>query len=145
MIAQTLPAEDLHNVALLEVAMVDLTATVRCRLWLDSPKGIVFGVGRALLLKKIDEHGSLNQAARELGMSYRAAWGKLRQTESVLGFPLCNKRRGRQGYTLTEAGRKVLNDFLRWQSEVERLVLQSARRQLPFTIHPDRSREEQNG
>jgi molybdate transport system regulatory protein len=120
--------------------MADLIATVHFRLWLDCPQGIVFGMGRALLLKKIDESGSLNQAAKELGMSYRAAWGKLKNTESVLGFPLCNKCRGRKGYTLTEKGRKVLNDFAQWQTDVERHALNSARKLLPWEIAPDRSR-----
>jgi molybdate transport system regulatory protein len=120
-----------------EDAMADPIATVRFRLWLDSPEGMIFGIGRALLLKEIDECGSLNQAAKRLGMSYRGAWGKLKQTESVLGFPLCHKSRGRRGYTLTDGGRRVLNDFLRWQADVEEHAIRSAQRLLPWKISLD--------
>jgi molybdate transport system regulatory protein len=121
--------------------MDELTATFRFRLWLETPNGTVFGKGRVLLLMKIEEHGSLNRAARELGMSYRAAWGKLKHSESILGFPLCNKCRGRLGYTLTDDGRRVLNEFIQWHAEVERHALESARRLLPWKIVPEMARE----
>ena len=44
-------------------------------LWLETTEGVLFGMGRAELLDKIEECGSLKKAAEEMGMSYRAAWG----------------------------------------------------------------------
>jgi len=38
--------------------------------------------------------GSINQAAAKLGMSYRAAWGKVTATEKRLGIKLLNKHTG---------------------------------------------------
>jgi molybdate transport repressor ModE-like protein len=37
---------------------------------------------------------SIVSAARNLGMSYRKAWGLLRDTERILGFQLVGKHRG---------------------------------------------------
>jgi len=40
------------------------------------------------LLTAVHEHGSIQQAARAMGASYRHVWGQLRHWEQVLGQPL---------------------------------------------------------
>jgi len=64
-------------------------------LWLEtiSKNRVLDGEGFALLLE-IEKTGSLTASARNLGMSYRKAWGKLRYVEQILGFHLVDKRRG---------------------------------------------------
>ena len=52
------------------------------------------------LLVSIQRTGSISQAARAVGLSYRYAWGLLREGESFFGDPLMDKGRGR-GTTLT--------------------------------------------
>ena len=47
--------------------------TVRMHLWLELGESVYFGMGRAMLLDRIEEYGSLRKAAESLGMSYRAA------------------------------------------------------------------------
>lgn len=47
------------------------------------------------LLVGIDETGSLSAACRQLGLSYRYAWGLLREAEQHLGEALMDKARGR--------------------------------------------------
>ena len=69
-------------------------------------------------------------------MSYRAAWGKIKKTENVLGAPLiirCGHRR--QGHALTPLGRQILDFFMRWFQEVEQFALQRARQTFPWPIH----------
>ena len=79
---------------------------------------IAFGVrwsidGRELdarllpVLRAIAAHGSLNQAVRELGLSYRHAWGMLGELESAIGEPLVRLERGR-GAQLTAVGERFL-------------------------------------
>jgi len=46
------------------------------------------------LLTEIRHEQSIVAAARNMGISYRKAWGLLRQIESVLGFQLVGKHRG---------------------------------------------------
>ncbi len=108
---------------------------VRLHLWLETPEGLVFGVGRALLLKKVEEHGSLRKAAKELGMSYRAAWGKIKKTEEIIGDRLVvqsGSRRG--GYELTELGRRLLEGFESWYSEIESYAISRAPEFLPWEV-----------
>jgi molybdate transport system regulatory protein len=97
-------------------------------LWLETDKGLVFGPGRAALLERIERLGSLRKAAEELGMSYRAAWGKIKATEKALGFKIIDKAGSyKEGYRLTDAGRELKERFARWRQEVEADALDKAR------------------
>ena len=59
------------------------------------------------LLDSIQTEGAILQAAKGLGLSYRHAWGLLREAESVFGTPLLEKHRGR-GTTLTRFATTLL-------------------------------------
>jgi len=59
------------------------------------------------LLRAIAARGSLNQAVRELKLSYRHAWGMLGELETALGEPLAALQRGR-GARLTALGEQFL-------------------------------------
>jgi molybdate transport system regulatory protein len=69
--------------------------TVRSKIWVEDEGGsVVFGSGRLKILSAVEEHGSILAAAKALGMSYRAVWGKIKATEDRLGQPLLVKRTG---------------------------------------------------
>ncbi len=108
---------------------------MRLHLWLETVDGLFFGMGRAQLLAKVDQHGSLKKAADDLGMSYRAAWGKIKKTETVVGAKLIvrsgNKR---DGYELTEFGRTLLDNFNSWFNEIEDMALSRARELFPWPV-----------
>jgi len=94
--------------------------TLRLHLWFERDEIIFLGIGRALLLEKIEECGSLRQAATEMKMSYRAAWGKLKAAEESIGKPLVQKIKGKgQRYELTPVGRQLARQFLQLQSDIE--------------------------
>ncbi len=59
------------------------------------------------LLGTVQGTGSIAQAGRELGLSYRHAWGLLQQAEALFGQPLLMRGRGR-GSALTELGEKLV-------------------------------------
>lgn len=102
--------------------------TVRMHLWLESGESVYFGMGRVMLLDRIEEYGSLRKAAESLGMSYRAAWGKLRATEEALGVELVETmgtKRG--GYRLTPTGRTLRDKFMAWFTAVEQAAVDQAR------------------
>ena len=44
------------------------------RIWLEGGEGTFIGFGRAVLLEKIRDHGSISKAAKEMEMSYKHAW-----------------------------------------------------------------------
>lgn len=107
---------------------------LRVHLWVESEGGMLFGLGRAQLLEMVALLGSLNQAAKALGMSYRAAWGRIKRTEEALGRPLLAKASGRKGYELTPLATELVRDFAAWHSEVENYALKRARARLPWDI-----------
>jgi len=88
---------------------------LRYDMWLEtiSRERILDGEGFALLLD-IDRTGSITASARNLGMSYRKAWGLLNDVEQHLGFRLTDKRRGRAagGRTLLSSeGRQLVRAY----------------------------------
>jgi molybdate transport system regulatory protein len=94
--------------------------TMRLHIWFERDEKIFLGIGRALLLEKIEQHGSLRQAATDMKMSYRAAWGKLKAAEVSIGKPLVQKVKGKgQRYELTPVGRQLSRQFLQLQHDIE--------------------------
>lgn len=109
--------------------------TIRMKLWLEESEEVFFGTGRVLLLDLIEQHGSLKEAAKALGMSYRAAWGKLKATENAMGVKLVETNGSkRKGYRLTEQGRMVRDMFSKWFEAVERDALEHAQNIFPWGV-----------
>lgn len=85
------------------------------KIWLETDKGYVFGPGVYRLLKSIQEKGTLKGASQSLEMSYRFAWGLIREAEERLGEPLIEASKGgRDGGGSTEItalGREFIEDF----------------------------------
>lgn len=110
-----------------------LGPTMRMHLWFETEDGVLFGMGRLMLLREVELCGSLKAAAEKLGMSYRGAWGKLRRTEELLGRPLVHKGRCRRsGSQLTEFGQDLARQFDEWFRDVENYALHSCTKHLPF-------------
>lgn len=105
---------------------------LRYKIWLATITGNgILGDGRWQLLKWVDKHHSLRAAAEELGVSYRKAWGELREAEEVLGYELIRKERGGQGggrSNLTPKGRKLLEAFCALEKELDSSVEDAFRR-----------------
>ncbi len=99
---------------------------VKCHL--DAPDGRpIMGEGRAELLELVDELGSLSEAARQMGMSYRYAWGVIQKISEAAGSPVVKSTRGGSegGRTvLTPLGRELVDAFRR----VEDALQEEARR-----------------
>lgn len=88
---------------------------IKSKFWIEDETGRpVLGHGRQMILEKIDELGSIKAAARDLGMSYRAVWGKLKATEERLGVKLVETWPGGgpgRGSRLTPAARELVRMF----------------------------------
>ena len=84
---------------------------IRGHWWLEGPGGLEVGPGRAELLRRIAELGSIRQAAMALGMSYRQAWGQVRAMNESSPSPLVERQTGGTaggGASLTELGQQTL-------------------------------------
>ncbi len=90
----------------------------KLRVWVVFSTGLKFGDGRARLLEAIDEFGSLRRAVARFGMSYRSAWGYLRELEDAAGFPILERAAGRgraSGMRLTARGRAFVAQYWRFR------------------------------
>lgn len=77
---------------------------------------VPMGLLEARLLRFVKELGSLARAARAVGLSYRAAWGRIRRLERRAGLRLLSMRPGGRGggkASLTEQGEALLKRYRR--------------------------------
>lgn len=92
--------------------------SVKSKVWIEDADGrIVFGLGRFRILEAVERLGSLQAAARELKMSYRAVWCRVKLSEERIGKPLV-VRQGR-GSGLTADAERLMKAFRRVQTIVE--------------------------
>ena len=85
---------------------------MKLKIWMEQDGSVAFAEGRRMLLEAVDRLGSLNAAAKELGMSYRAAWGKIKATEEALGLKLLDVTTGGKGgggAKLTQEARELVS------------------------------------
>src|SRR5437762_1782841 len=66
----------------------------RVKLWLERNGRIVMSEYRLRLLALVAETGSLAEAAEQMGLSYRRAWGKIKELERNLDLPLVESAAG---------------------------------------------------
>lgn len=91
--------------------------TVRSKVWIEDEAGkVVFGLGRYRILRTVERTGSLLAAAKELRMSYRAIWCRIRSSEERLDRTLVT-REGK-GSRLTGFARTLLVQFDELQARV---------------------------
>lgn len=125
--------------------MHDLTSllaqlTPKAKLWLEKDGNMILGKGGALLLRAIEEYGSISQAIKAVPVeewgepeppSYRFAWGYLRKVEERLGAHIVEKRRGHRkgvgGTALTELGQKLLLMYEQIEEKLSNMLKRTIR------------------
>jgi molybdate transport system regulatory protein len=103
------------------------TPDLRPRLRFPGARGLVFGPGKAELLRHIAETGSIVRAAAQMEMSYNRAWTLVRDMNALFRKPLVSRTRGGAaggGTVLTAAGKDVLRRYTR----MEEACLRATRR-----------------
>jgi molybdate transport system regulatory protein len=81
-------------------------------LWIECEDERFFGPGRVELLEHIAETGSLNMAAKKMGMSYKKAWEMVNALNAQTARPVVIPRTGGEkggGSTLTEEAWDLIN------------------------------------
>ena len=91
------------------------------------------GPGKADLLELIGQTGSISEAGRRMGMSYKRAWSLVEGLNRSFALPLVSSERGGAGgggATLTPQGREVLARF----RQIEAAARDSARSDMASLI-----------
>jgi len=99
------------------------------RLYLNNAAGMrILGKGGAEILEAISEYGSIVEAARRLGMSYKFVWDYLIRMQKRLDQPVVvthrggadrRKRKGGGGTVLTPVASNLLREFESTQRLIE--------------------------
>ena len=114
------------------------TPTIRLRIDLSPDSAL--GPGKIALLERIEVTGSLSQAARELGMSYRRAWLLLNDINRMFAEPATTANVGGSGgggARLTDLGRSIVKAYREIEDAAEQAAsariawLASCRRKVP--------------
>lgn len=87
------------------------------------------GPGRADLLEGIAATGSIAEAAKRMGMSYKRAWSLVQAMNDGFGATLVETQRGGtgQGASLTDHGRGVLDGYRRMQQATQEAIASDIR------------------
>jgi molybdate transport system regulatory protein len=91
---------------------------IRSKIWIEDLEGnVAFGLGRCRILETIQRLGSMQAAARQMQMSYRAVWMRIRASEERIGRQLV-VREGK-GSTLTPFAENLMKQFKRLQAIIK--------------------------
>jgi len=104
------------------------TPVVRFRIDFAADSSV--GPGKIELLEAIRAHGSLSQAARSLGMSYRRAWLLVESLNSYFREPVTRATTGGKGgggVTITTFGESLIKSY----RELSDDIAMAAARRLP--------------
>ncbi len=96
---------------------------VRSKTWLEWNGHPFLGDGRYRLLSAVADAGSINAAAKRLGISYRKAWSQLEAMEKHAPYPLLERRSGGKGggeTRLTDEALQLLSSFANLRNQVNR-------------------------
>jgi molybdate transport system regulatory protein len=95
---------------------------INLNFWIEKDNKSFLGKGRIQLLKLIDKYGSISKAAKEMNMSYKAAWDAVDIMNSLSKEPIVKKQsggRGGGGTYLTKYGRELIKSFDKLENEIE--------------------------
>lgn len=98
---------------------------IRSKLWIEVDGRPVFGRGRGFLLQAVDKYGSINQAAKEVNISYRKAWGYIKAMEERLGIRLVDRQAGGRnggGAVLTDEAREFMRKYELMEEGIKEIV-----------------------
>jgi molybdate transport system regulatory protein len=86
----------------------------RLTLRIDFEGGRAVGPGKIKLMELIDKHGSISEAGRQMGMSYRRAWLLVDSLNRCFRVPVVASQAGGQqggGASLTKFGHAVVHHY----------------------------------
>ena len=107
-------------------------------LWLNIDSSSFMGHGRIELLELIDTFGSISKAAKQMKMSYKAAWDAVDAMNNVAKEPIVSKEtggRGGGGTRLTDYGKEIIQVYKEAHKEHERFLAQLSSRVQNFNDH----------
>ena len=104
---------------------------LKAKVWVERRGRFVVGDGGVALLELVDRTGSIQEAARRLGWSYRHTWGYLKNLEEASGRQFVARRHGGVaggGAELTPEGQAFVRRYRSIRADLDRLIRTWSRR-----------------
>lgn len=101
------------------------------RIWLHGSDGTFLAYGRVILLERIQQFGSISQAAKSMEMSYKHAWDLVDSMNRQADQPLVSKASGGKrggGTTLTERGVQAIGAYWAMDARFQNYLAEETRR-----------------
>ena len=101
--------------------------TIQASIWLEKDGELYIGGGRATLLEKLDQLGSIAAAARSMKLTYRNAWLWIDAMNRLAPSPLVEKITGGAGgghAQLTSEGHRVIAQYRELRTKLEEIISQ---------------------
>jgi molybdate transport system regulatory protein len=120
--------------AVKERTTADRDLVPRVKVWLESDGQYAFGLGICEVLQAVERSGSIKQAARDVGKSYRHVWDRIKEAEQAGGSRLVETRVGGTGARrscLTEEARVLVAGFLAFRTRMSQLAEREFTRHFP--------------
>jgi molybdate transport system regulatory protein len=101
---------------------------IKHKIWFEEHGLTVFGPGRYVFFKQIEECHSLNSAAKKLNISYRLVWGKIKDAEERLGIQLVEINPGEKNMHLTKSAKALLEIFDDLEKEIAPILKKAGKK-----------------
>lgn len=101
------------------------SVVLRVRCWVDIDGVKFFGPGRADLLQRVLDYGSIAKAAESMGMSYKKAWAMIDEMNAMAKSPYVITNTGGLkggGTEVTEVGKKAITTFNKFNDKILSLI-----------------------
>ncbi len=100
-------------------------AEIKGRVWVEVGGVKFIGPGKVQLLELIGEHGSISQAAKAMGMSYRKAWNLIDELNATANEPMVLTQKGGQsggGAQITSQAKELIAYFKAMQNRFSAFI-----------------------
>ena len=101
--------------------MPEVSLAPRHKVWLTLDGSFLMGPNYLRFLRAVDETGTIREAGKVVGWSYRTCLNRVRRMEGILGSRVLETVRGGQsggGARLSAEARRLIAIFSRWQEDV---------------------------
>jgi len=102
-------------------AWVESKLRPRHKVWFTLGQSFLMGPNYFRFLRAVDETGTIRQAGKVVGWSYRTCLNRIRRMEEILGRQVLETARGGSsggGARLSREGHRLVALFERWQRDM---------------------------
>lgn len=100
-------------------------------IWLEGDGTRFLGPGPVELLQLIEETGSINQAAKKMGMSYKKAWEIVNRLNEKVGSPMVITATGGEkggGSTISEEAKQMVEWYVSLRERFRKFMEQETQK-----------------